>query len=149
LKFLKRLLGKPEPIRIMTDRLQGPGTFEIQVTDVSVKNLDVYWKATSNQWRRNEDDRDFYEMQTDAAIVSDVENRVPHAMLVEIAGKAAGHLGHTDALKLHRRLNDLGYGQIRASCLATIIGRTGHWEINLDLDPGLSGARAATSDAGG
>ena len=148
MNFLKRLLAKPEPIRIMTDRLQGPGRFEVQATAVSVKNLDAYWKATSNQWRRNEDDRDFYEMQTDAMIVSDVENRIPHAMLVEIAGKAAGHLGHRRRPETTRRLNDLGYGQIRASCLATIIGHpvTGKLILTWILD---CRHRSATSEAGG
>ena len=148
MKFLKRLLAKPEPIRILTDRLWGPGTFGIEVAALSNKNLDVFWKATSNQWRRKDDDRDFYEHQTDATLVSDVENPAPHAIRVEIAGKVVGHLGHSDALQLHRRLNDLGYGRIRSICLATLVGRTGYWVLNLDLDPGLPGARAAPSSAG-
>lgn len=137
LKFLKRLLSKPQPKRVFTDRLSGPGAFDIEVGGLSIKNLDVFWKATSNEWRRTDQDRDFYEYRTDATLASDDGNRVPHAIRVEIAGKVVGHLGNSDALRLHRRLKDSEYDGISSVCHARIVGRLGHWEVNIDLDPAL------------
>lgn len=147
MNFLKRLLAKPKPAPVLTDRLWGPGAFDINVVALSNKSLDAFWKATSNQWQRNDGDRHLYQNQTDARIVSDVENRAPHAMRVEIAGKVVGHLGHSDALKLHRRLTELRYSEINSICRAAIVGRCGHWDVKLDLDPQLSDTRTAPSDA--
>ena len=143
LKFLKRLVAKQEPPSILTDRLWGQEVFGVNVTALSTKSLDVYWKATSNEWRRKEGERHLYEYRTDVTLVSDTENRAPHAMRVEIAGKVIGHLGHSDALQIYRRLNDLGYSQIHSICQAKLVGRTGHWDVKLDLDLQLSDTRSA------
>jgi len=137
LKFLNRLLAKPKPKRIFSDRLSGAGTYDIELESLSIKNLDVIWKATSNEWRRKDESRDFFQRQTDAMLVSDVENRVPNAIRVEIAGKVVGHLGLSDALRLHRGLKQLDYGLIKSACKAKIVGRPGHWQVDLDFDPNL------------
>ncbi len=146
MKFLRQLFNKPEPPQTLTRRLSGPGSFEIEVTELSLKYLDAYWKETSIEWHRKEGEHDFYERQTDATLVSDSENRLPHAVSVEIGGKVVGHLRHPDALRLHRRLKDLGFEQIRARCDANIVGRTGYWEVSLDLDAALPGYQAAPID---
>jgi hypothetical protein len=143
LRFLRQLFHKPELPQTLTRRLLGPGSFEIEVTELSIKYLDAFWKATSNEWHRKDGERDFYERRTDATLVSDLENRMPHAIRVEIGGKVVGHLQHPDALRLHRRLKDLGYERVRSRCDANIVGRTGHWEVSLDIDPALPGARPA------
>ena len=148
MKFLQRLLAKPKPKQILTDRLFGPGTFKIDVASLSTRSLDVFWKATSNEWRPTDKDRVYYQLQTDATLVSDDQNPLPHAVRVEIAGKVVGNLGNSDALRLYRGLNDLGYDQISSICKANIVGRIGYWKVNLDLDLGLSGTRAAPSSAG-
>lgn len=146
LKFLRQLFSKPEPPQTLTRRLSGPGTFAIEATELSLKYLDAFWKANSNEWQRKSGESDFYERQTDATLVSDTENRFPHAISVEIGGRVVGHLRHPDALRLHRRLKDLGYEKIRAKCDANLVGRTGHWEVSLDLDAALPGCSAASSD---
>lgn len=143
--ILKRLFSKTEPPVILTGRLSGPRAFEIEVGDLSFKNLDIYWKATSNEWRRTDADQDFYELQVDATLVSDSESRIPHAVCVEVGGKVVGHLQHADALRLHRRVKELGYGGIRSKCDAAIVGRVGHWAVSLDLDPTLPATKPAAS----
>ena len=146
MKFLRQLFSKPRPPQTLTRRLDGSGSFEIEVTELSLKYLDAFWKATSIEWHRKAGEHDFYERQTDATLVSDSESRLPHAISVEISGKVIGHLRHPDALRLHRRLNDLGYEQIRSKCDANVVGRTGYWEVSLDLDPTLPGCQTATAE---
>ena len=137
MKFFQNLFNKPKAPQTLTRRLSGPGAFEIEVTELSLKYLDVFWQATSNEWHRKDGERDFYERQTDATLFSDSENRLPHAISVAIGGKVVGHLSHADALDLHRRLKDLGYEQIRSKCDANVVGRTGYWEVSVDLDAAL------------
>ncbi len=148
MRFLRQLLSKPKPPQTLTRRLSGPKTFEIEVTDLSIKYLDAFWKATSNAWHRKEGERDFFERETDATLVSDPEGRVPHATGVEVGGKVIGHLGHQDALRLHRRVKKLGYDRIKAKCEVNLVGRTGYWEVRLDVDMSLPGCKAAASESG-
>lgn len=117
------------------------------MTELAIHNLDLYWKATSNEWHHKDGEHDFYELQTDATIVSDFEHRIPHAIAVEIGGKVIGHLRHTDALRLHRRLIELGFEGIRSKCDANLVGRIGYWEVNLDLDTALPGTKAAAPES--
>ncbi|MCS7469184.1 hypothetical protein NZK35_21235 [Stieleria sp. ICT_E10.1] len=147
MKFLQRLLSKPQPSHVLKIRLFGPGTFDIEVTSLSIKSLNVFWKATSNEWTRKDGERHLYQLQTDAALVSDTEHRLPTAIRVEIAGKVIGHLGHADALRLHRRVSDLGYHRIHSICQAYVVGRSGLWEVTLDFDPSLPDTKAALSEA--
>lgn len=144
MKFFRQLLHRRKPPQTLTRHLYGPGSFEIEVTELSLKYLDAFWKATSTEWHRKDGEHDFYERQVDAVLVSDSENRLPHAISVEIGGKVVGHLRLHDALRLHRRLKDLGYDQIRSKCAANLVGRTGYWEVSLDLDPTLPGYKAAS-----
>ncbi|MEE2935335.1 MAG: hypothetical protein VYA84_04980 [Planctomycetota bacterium] len=148
MKFLRQLLRKTKPPQTLTKRLSGPKTFEIEVIDLSNKYLDAFWKATSNAWHRKEGERDFFERATEVTLVSDPEGRVPHATGVEIGGKVIAHLGHQDALRLHRRLKKLGYDRIKAKCGGNLVGRTGYWEVRLDVDMSLPGCEAAESESG-
>ena len=147
MSFLKRLFSKPEPPRILTARVSAPGTFEVKVTGLSIKNLDIFWKATSNEWHRKEGERDFYELQADATLVSDLDNRIPHATGVEIGGKLIGQLQHADALRLHLRLKDMGYDGLKSRCDANLVGRSGYWEVMLDLDATFPEIKAAGSNS--
>ncbi|MDG2222553.1 MAG: hypothetical protein P8L85_14335 [Rubripirellula sp.] len=149
MRFLQQLFSKSKPLQTLTRRVPGPRTFEIEVTELAIKYLDAFWKATSNSWHSKEGERDFFEHETDATLVSDPEGRVPHATGVEIGGKVIGHLGHRDALRLHRRLKKLGYDRIKAKCDVNLVGRTGYWEVRLDVDMTLPGCKAAAAKSGG
>jgi len=145
LKFLQRLWGKSVPSCILSGRILGPGTFAMEVKEVAIENLDAYWKATSNEWQRQDEERDFYERKSDARLVSDTASHLPHAIRVEIAKKRVGQVTHADALRMRRRLNDLGYDGIDCLCDAKLVGREGFWEIKLDVDPALPRAKPAAS----
>lgn len=147
MRFLQRLLASSAPLQILSGRILGPGTFEMEVKELTIANLDVFWKATSNQWKRLDDEKDFYERQADARLVSDFSSHLPHAIRVEIAKKKVGNLAHADALRVHRRLKNLGYGGIDSLCDAKLVGRVGFWEVKLDVDASLPRAKAAASDA--
>ncbi|QEF98569.1 hypothetical protein Mal15_26220 [Stieleria maiorica] len=148
MKFLQRLLSKPAPPRVLAIRLFGPGNFDIEVSPLSTKSLDAFWKATSNEWTRKDEERHLYQRQSDAALVSDTEHRLPNAIRVEIAGKTIGHLSHNDALRLHRRICELGYDRIHSICLANLVGRPGFWDVTLDFNPNLADTKPASSEAG-
>lgn len=143
MKFLQRLWAKPIPKCILTGRILGPGSFELEVKELTIENLDTFWKATSNEWRRQDEEKDFYERTADARLVSDTASRLPHAVRVEVAKKKVGQLAHPDALRLHRRLIELGYDGIDSKCDARIVGRVGYWAVKLDVDPALPRAKPA------
>jgi hypothetical protein len=70
----------------------------------------------------------------DARLVSDPANpHEPFAIGVEIAGRKVGYLNRADALKIRRRLSQLDYGRIDASCKAIITGRPEWWVVKLDI----------------
>lgn len=146
MKFLRQFFSKTEAPQVLTKHLSGSGTFDVEVTGLSLKYLDVFWKANSNEWNRAADNQDLYERRTEATIASDSENRVPHAISVEIGGKVVGHLPHPDALRLHRAMKALGYEQVHSKCAAIVVGRIGYWAVNLDLDLTLSGKKPAQAE---
>lgn len=137
LEFLRNLFLKRQPPRTYTDRLHGPGTFVVEVVIPSqcVHNMDLIWQASSHEWEHHKSmEADYWERTSDVHLVSDTDNPQDRcAVRVELAGRNVGHLSRGDALRLHRRLTQLGYDQLHSACKAAISGRTGYWTIHLDF----------------
>ncbi len=138
LEFLRRLFAKSNASRTFVDRLHGNGTFDVEVVSKSDdwQNLELFWRATSDQWERRDlpDGGDCFERSTYVQLVPNDSNRNnPYAIDVEVAGRKAGYLSSHDALRIHRRLNQLGYDRINAPCKASISGGRGYWVVRLDL----------------
>ncbi len=137
LEFLRRLFAKNHTSRALADRLRGAGTFSVEVIvkPHDVHTLDLIWEVTSHQFEHRESSEgDYWEHATDAKLVSDSSNsHEPYAVAVEIAGRKVGYLSRADALKIHRRLNQLEYDRIDASCKAMVTGRPKWWVVKLDF----------------